>query len=155
MHNFLYLTSTSVFRKQIVFAHAASHIHQMTIQETISFGIQQAFKACFSHDLPLEEISLAPTRKEFAGTYTFVFFSYLKISKLSPEATGNTIGAYLKENLAEVEDFNVVKGFLNLVLHQSVWIDSLESPIIFDDWRMANYNGDYYVFAAKNESGAG
>lgn len=99
----------------------------MTIQETIASGIQQAFKACFSHDLPLEEISLAPTRKEFAGTYTFVFFSYLKISKLSPEATGNTIGAYLKENLAEVEDFNVVKGFLNLVLNQSVWIDIFQS----------------------------
>lgn len=95
----------------------------MTIQETISAGIQNAFKACFSHDLPLEEISLAPTRKEFAGTYTFVFFSYLKISKLSPEATGNTIGFYLKENFKEIADFNVVKGFLNLVLHQSVWID--------------------------------
>lgn len=95
----------------------------MTIQETISAGIQHAFKACFSHDLPLEEISLAPTRKEFAGTYTFVFFSYLKISKLSPEATGNTIGSYLKENFKEIADFNVVKGFLNLVLHQSVWID--------------------------------
>lgn len=95
----------------------------MTIQETISAGIQNAFKACFSHDLPLEEISLAPTRKEFAGTYTFVFFSYLKISKLSPEATGNTIGSYLKENFKEIADFNVVKGFLNLVLHQSVWID--------------------------------
>jgi len=96
----------------------------MTIQETIASGIHQAFKACFSHDLPLEEISLAPTRKEFAGTYTFVFFSYLKISKLSPEATGNTLGEFLKANLVEVEDFNVVKGFLNLVLHQSVWIDS-------------------------------
>lgn len=95
----------------------------MTIQETISAGIQHAFKACFSHDLPLEEISLAPTRKEFAGTYTFVFFSYLKISKLSPEATGNTVGSYLKENFKEIADFNVVKGFLNLVLHQSVWID--------------------------------
>lgn len=94
----------------------------MNIQETIASGIQKAFKVCFSHEIPLREISLAPTRKEFAGTYTFVFFSYLKISKLSPEATGTALGVYLKENLSEVVDFNVVKGFLNLVLDQSVWL---------------------------------
>lgn len=94
----------------------------MNIQETIASGIQKAFKVCFSHEIPLREISLAPTRKEFAGTYTFVFFSYLKISKLSPEATGTALGDYLKENLSEVVDFNVVKGFLNLVLDQSVWL---------------------------------
>ncbi len=95
----------------------------MTIQESITSGIQQAFKVCFSHDLPLEEISLAPTRKEFEGTYTFVVFSYLKISKLSPEATGTKIGDFLKENVAEVAGYNVVKGFLNLVLNQSVWVN--------------------------------
>jgi len=102
----------------------------MTIQESIASGIQQAFKVCFSHDLPLEEISLAPTRKEFAGTYTFVFFSYLKVSKLSPEATGNKIGDFLKENVAEVADYNVVKGFLNLVLNQTVWVDLFQKLIV-------------------------
>lgn len=101
----------------------------MNIQESIAPGIQQAFKACFSHDLPLEEISLAPTRKEFEGTYTFVVFTFLKVSKLSPEATGNKIGDFLKENVAEVADYNVVKGFLNLVLNQSVWIDLLQKLI--------------------------
>lgn len=102
---------------------------EMNIQESIASGIQQAFKVCFSHDLPLEEISLAPTRKEFAGTYTFVIFSYLKVSKLSPEATGNKIGDFLKENVAEVADYNVVKGFLNLVLNQTVWVDLFQKLI--------------------------
>jgi arginyl-tRNA synthetase len=102
---------------------------EMNIQESIASGIQQAFKVCFSHDLPLEEISLAPTRKEFAGTYTFVIFSYLKVSKLSPEATGNKIGDFLKENVAEVADYNVVKGFLNLVLNQTVWLDLFQKLI--------------------------
>ena len=101
----------------------------MNIQESIASGIQQAFKVCFSHDLPLEEISLAPTRKEFAGTYTFVVFSYLKVSKLSPEATGNKIGDFLKENVPEVADYNVVKGFLNLVLNQIVWVDLFQKLI--------------------------
>ncbi|MDI1321377.1 MAG: arginine--tRNA ligase [Algoriphagus sp.] len=101
----------------------------MNIQESIASGIQQAFKVCFSHDLPLEEISLAPTRKEFEGTYTFVVFTYLKVSKLSPEATGNKIGDYLKENVAEVSGYNVVKGFLNLVLNQSVWVDLFQKLI--------------------------
>lgn len=95
----------------------------MNIQENIIQGIQSAFQNIYNHDLPLEEISLAPTRKEFEGTYTFVVFSHLKISKLSPEATGNKIGDFLKENVAEVADYNVVKGFLNLVLKQSVWVD--------------------------------
>jgi arginyl-tRNA synthetase len=102
---------------------------EMNIQESIASGIQQAFKVCFSHDLPLEEISLAPTRKEFAGTYTFVIFSYLKVSKLSPEATGNKIGDFLKENVPEVADYNVVKGFLNLVLNQTVWVDLFQKLI--------------------------
>ncbi len=102
----------------------------MNIQQNITQGIQQAFKVCFSHDLPLEEISLAPTRKEFAGTYTFVVFTYLKVSKLSPEATGNKIGDFLKENVAEVADYNVVKGFLNLVLNQTVWVDLFQKLIV-------------------------
>ncbi len=74
----------------------------MNIQKNIIQGIQLAFQNSFHHDLPLEEISLVPTRKEFEGTYTFVVFSYLKVSKLSPEATGTKIGEFLKENVAEV-----------------------------------------------------
>lgn len=95
----------------------------MTIQESIHNGIQLAFQNIFNHDLPMDQISLAPTRKEFEGTYTFVVFPYLKVSKATPEATANLIGEYLKENVAEVADFNVVKGFLNLELNNLIWVD--------------------------------
>ena len=95
----------------------------MTIQQNILSAIQQAFRELFQEELALDTLSLAPTRKEFAGTYTFVVFPYLKITKLAPEATATQIGNFLKENCKDVSDFNVVKGFLNLVLNENTWID--------------------------------
>jgi arginyl-tRNA synthetase len=65
---------------------------------------------------------LAPTKKEFEGSYTFVVFPFLKQSQLSPEATASQLGNYLKTEVAAVKDFNVVKGFLNLVVAQEEWI---------------------------------
>ncbi|MEB2784028.1 arginine--tRNA ligase [Algoriphagus persicinus] len=95
----------------------------MNIQESIHHGIQLAFQNIFNHDLSLDQISLAPTRKEFEGTYTFVVFPYLKVSKATPEATANLIGEYLKKNVDEVAGFNVVKGFLNLELDNMIWVN--------------------------------
>lgn len=95
----------------------------MNFQESIIQGIQLAFQNIFNHDLPLEQIALTPTKKEFEGSYTFVVFPFLKVSQTTPENTGNLIGEYLKANVAAVSDFNVVKGFLNLVLNENVWVD--------------------------------
>ena len=95
----------------------------MNFQESIIQGIQLAFQNIFNHELPLEQISLAPTKKEFEGSFTFVVFPFLKISQTTPENTGNLIGEYLKANVPAVSDFNVVKGFLNLVLNERVWLD--------------------------------
>jgi arginyl-tRNA synthetase len=95
----------------------------MNIQSTIIQGIQLAFQDIYNHDLPLDQITLAPTRKEFQGTYTFVVFPFLKISQANPEATAKQIGEYLKGNLPSVTGFNVVKGFLNLELNKLVWVD--------------------------------
>lgn len=95
----------------------------MNFQESIIQGIQLAFQNIFNHDLPLEQIALAPTKKEFEGSYTFVVFPFLKVSQSTPENTGNLIGEYLKANVPAVSDFNVVKGFLNLVLNERVWLD--------------------------------
>jgi arginyl-tRNA synthetase len=95
----------------------------MNFQESITQGIQLAFQNIYNHDLPIEQISLAPTKKEFEGSYTFVVFPFLKITQSTPEATGSQIGEYLKSNVPAVSDFNVVKGFLNLVLNERVWLD--------------------------------
>lgn len=95
----------------------------MNIQENIIQGIQLAFQNIYNHDLPLDQIALAPTRKEFKGTYTFVVFPFLKISQANPEVTANQIGDYLKGNVPIITGFNVVKGFLNLELNELVWMD--------------------------------
>lgn len=94
----------------------------MNFQDAILKGIQDAFASCFQVAIPLEQLSLAPTKKEFEGSYTFVVFSFLKQSQLSPEATATQLGNYLKTEVAAVKDFNVVKGFLNLVVAQEEWI---------------------------------
>ncbi|SFT55876.1 arginyl-tRNA synthetase [Algoriphagus locisalis] len=113
----------------------------MNIQESIHNGIQLAFQNIFNHDLPLDQISLAPTRKEFEGTYTFVVFPYLKISKSTPEATANLIGEYLKENVSEVAGFNVVKGFLNLELNNMIWVDVFQKLIANENIGQLPANG--------------
>lgn len=94
----------------------------MNFQDSILKGIQDAFASCFQASIPLEQLSLAPTKKEFEGSYTFVVFPFLKQSQLSPEATAAQLGTYLKANVPAVKDFNVVKGFLNLVVAQEEWI---------------------------------
>ena len=94
----------------------------MNFQDSILQGIQAAFASCYNQAIPLEQLSLAPTKKEFEGSYTFVVFPFLKQSQTTPEATAIQLGTYLKENVAAVKDFNVVKGFLNLVVSQGEWL---------------------------------
>jgi arginyl-tRNA synthetase len=103
----------------------------MNIQESIISGIQLAFQNIFNADISLDQLALAPTRKEFEGTYTFVVFPFLKISQTTPENTANQLGSYLKENVAEVAGFNVVKGFLNLELNNQIWIGVFQQ--LFDN----------------------
>ena len=95
----------------------------MNFQDSILKGIQDAFASCFQASIPLEQLSLAPTKKEFEGSYTFVVFPFLKHSQLSPEATATQLGNYLKTEVGAVKNFNVVKGFLNLVVAQEEWIN--------------------------------
>ena len=83
----------------------------------IKNSIIVAFSALYDHEISAEAVSLQPTRKDFEGTYTFVTFPFSKVSKKSPEETGNAIGTWVTENSSVVEGFNVVKGFLNFVLN--------------------------------------
>lgn len=99
----------------------ANHIN-MTIQEHILSDIQKAFKILFDHELKQDELVLQPTRKEFAGSYTFVMFPYLKVTKSRPEEGGRKIGDFLNEHSSAVKGYNVVKGFLNLEVTESLWL---------------------------------
>lgn len=95
----------------------------MNIEQKITATIQQAFQNLFGHQATLEELALQPTRKEFEGTFTFVVFPFLKITKLNPEASGTKIGEYLVTNCDVVSTFNIVKGFLNISVGETSWLD--------------------------------
>lgn len=99
----------------------------MNISNALTQSISKAIKKLFGSDVKAEDLSLQPTRKEFEGTYTFVTFPYLKISNIKPEETGEAIGKYLKDNSDLVKDFNVVKGFLNLVIADTAWLETFNS----------------------------
>lgn len=101
----------------------------MTIEKQLVTGIREAFQQHFQHALSEEEISLQPTRKDFAGSHTFVTFPYARLTRQSPQQTAELIGNYLKTYTEVVKDFNVVKGFLNLELADSVWVQGLQSMV--------------------------
>ncbi|WP_040248662.1 arginine--tRNA ligase [Psychroserpens mesophilus] len=97
----------------------------MNLQETLSNHVQQAVKSIYSADL--ESVEFQATRKEFAGDITVVVFPMLRIVKGNPVQIGEHIGNYLVEHVSEVKDFNVVKGFLNLEIGASYYIDFFNS----------------------------
>ena len=81
------------------------------------------------------------TRKEFKGQVTIVTFPFTRFSKKSPEQTGSEIGAYLQNELAEVSDFNVIKGFLNISLTDDHWLNCLYNEILPDNFAVFEPNG--------------
>lgn len=96
----------------------------LEIKEKIEKEAQLALHSLYQ--IEVSSIELAQTRKEFEGDLTIVVFPYLRSSKKGPEQTANEIGEYLKDRLEEIEDFNVVKGFLNLLIADSYWMQQLE-----------------------------
>ncbi|MCJ8164865.1 arginine--tRNA ligase [Pontibacter sp. E15-1] len=113
----------------------------MQLQNVLSQSISQALQALFSISADADKIALQPTRKEFAGTYTFVTFPYTKQAGKGPEQIGEAIGAYLKENTAAVRDFNVVKGFLNLEIEQGEWLRLFRNLMQDENYGQAEPSG--------------
>ena len=102
------------------------------LESKLQKAISDAFASLYSHNLSVDSVALQPTRKEFEGNYTFVVFPFLKVTKGKPESSGTQIGEWLVENVEFIKTFNVVKGFLNLVLTDVVWVESL-SQILSED----------------------
>ncbi len=99
----------------------------MSIEQIISEKIVEAIHHCYQQQIDGKLVQLQNTRKEFEGDITLVVFPFLKMSKKSPEQTAIEIGDYLQQNVAEVEKYNVVKGFLNLVISPAYWVSVLNS----------------------------
>lgn len=93
----------------------------MTLQQILTPSIKKAVKALF--DVTIDKAEFQTTRKEFEGDITMVIFPLLKVVKSNPVELGNKIGAYLVENLVEVNRFNVVSGFLNIVISDDYYLD--------------------------------
>ena len=108
----------------------------MDIQKLLKDTTAKAIKTLYSADANLDQITFSTTRKEFVGDFTLVVFPFLKISKQKPEDTAAAIGAFLRDNLAEVADFNVVKGFLNIQLSATFWTEFLNDAIADDRFGM-------------------
>ncbi|WP_417557855.1 arginine--tRNA ligase [Mesoflavibacter zeaxanthinifaciens] len=93
----------------------------MNLQDILTTQIKSAVKSNFNADL--ESVEFQATRKEFPGDITVVVFSMLRVVKGNPVQIGESIGNYLVENVNEVEGFNVVKGFLNLEISASYFVE--------------------------------
>ncbi len=93
----------------------------MTLSQILSAPIEKAIQSLF--EVTIDKIEFQSTRKEFEGDITMVIFPLLKVIKSNPVELGNKIGAYLVENVAEVSNFNVVSGFLNIVISDQYYLD--------------------------------
>ena len=93
----------------------------MAVQETLSNHIKQAFKSLYNAEL--ETVEFQATRKDFEGDITIVTFPMLRMVKMNPALLGEVLGNYLVANVDAVKGYNVVKGFLNIVIDDSFYID--------------------------------
>ena len=99
----------------------------MSIELIIRDQIVEAIEKCYQQQIDPALVQLQNTRKEFEGDITLVVFPFVRMSKKSPEQTAAEIGDYLQQNVTEVEKYNVVKGFLNLVISTEYWVSVLNS----------------------------
>jgi arginyl-tRNA synthetase len=99
----------------------------MSIELKIQDRIVEAIDKLYQQQIDSSLVQLQNTRKEFEGDFTLVVFPFVRLSKKSPEQTAAEIGEYLQKHVEEVDKFNVVKGFLNLVISGNYWISVLNS----------------------------
>ena len=110
----------------------------MELQKVLEQKVQLAVKSIFSADLPTVEFQ--PTRKDFEGDITVVVFPMLRVVKGNPVQIGTQIGEYLVEHVAEVLKYNVVKGFLNLVIADAYYLDFFKAISKVADYGYARTN---------------
>ena len=114
----------------------------MSIETRLVQSVVEAIKSLYGADFNAEKIQLQKTRKEFEGDFTLVVFPFLALSKKRPEETAQEIGEFLKANQPVVSAFNVVKGFLNLSISTSYWIDLLTTIDKTEKWGTVEATAD-------------
>jgi len=111
----------------------------------VGSAVRRACSDLFSAELAEGQLQLQKTRKEFEGDITVVVFPLTKLSKLSPEATGEALGKHLVEHVAQVSNFNVVKGFLNISMSAEFWKGFFSDAMVHDDFGFAPVNSASHV----------
>ncbi len=138
----------------------------MKIESQIMNAAIEAVKALYGQDVPEKMVQLQKTRSEFEGNLTLVVFPFLKISKKNPEQTASEIGQYLVEHCEAIASFNVVKGFLNLVIAPAAWLSLLAdidadeqyghkqvtdaSPLVMIEYSSPNTNKPLHLGHVRN-----
>ncbi len=138
----------------------------MNILNEINSAAKKAVAALYGQDVPEKMVQVQKTKKEFEGSLTLVVFPFLKISKKKPEDTAEEIGQWMKANCEAVADYNVVKGFLNIVIAPSAWIELLNdinadekygetqagenSPLVMIEYSSPNTNKPLHLGHVRN-----
>lgn len=99
----------------------------MNIELLLKNKTTEAVKTLYNADIESKLIQISKTKKDIEGDYTLVVFPFLKISKKSPEITAEEIGKYIKENTLQVQNFSVIKGFLNFTISSEYWFNFLKN----------------------------
>ena len=111
----------------------------MNLDITLRSEIQKAIAALFNQSI--EQLQLQPTNQEFEGSHTLVCFPIAKVSKKGPEETAKLVGDYLLAHSGIVSSYNVVKGFLNLVISDQVWVNVFRSIYGQKDFGVLPFDG--------------
>ncbi len=104
----------------------------MSIQQTLKSAVQQAFESIYKTSI--DTVEFQATRKDFDGDITIVVFPFLRVIKGNPVEIATSLGTYLKEQVSTVKDFNVVKGFLNLVISDTYYASKFNSLYTTKDY---------------------
>ena len=138
----------------------------MNIEQQLTADVRAAIKALYGQEVPDNLLQLQKTKREFEGHLTLVTFPLLRISRKKPEETAQEIGQYLQKNSDAVAAFNVVKGFLNLVVAPQKWVELLEvidaddhygfvkpteaSPLVMIEYSSPNTNKPLHLGHVRN-----
>lgn len=114
----------------------------MTIEEVISQGVAGALHELYGLDIDAASVSPAPTSKDFEGDLTVVVFPWLKASHKAPQVTAQEIGQWLADHVEAVESFNVVKGFLNIVVSPKWWLSVFHDIKVDPDFGLVKAGND-------------
>ena len=124
----------------------------MTPELFIASKASEAIKALYNADIEPSALQVSVTRKEFTGDFTLVVFPLLRLSRSTPENTGNAIGEWLKANVPEISEYNCVKGFLNLLFSNLFWNELFGEIVADKDFGDLPMTGKYIMveFSSPN-----